>query len=309
MPTHKSISLRKGRGPFTTPIRNRYQHLQGANTTTLLAEDASDDHDQVSEDPLVDSRSISEGAKSLTESQINHICDDVDTALGTATFSPELQIGPPPPPALVPLQATLSSVQINLSRLNVVTLHLRADSTPRGLSFTDEDCQVRRVGDCRPEPGCVRVFHRPDLKYMLYSVSDWALDTRSSRSEYLPIWDIWFSAHMGDDQNTIPMAGTMIFQFSSHGLSICLHGRHNLDKQDRVISVPPLCGDNHLYRYHIVTPDVPETIFREFDTKRKRGRCRIIVQRIVEERKRQKTVLKRAGSAIKRMAKRPFDKG
>ncbi|ROW07857.1 hypothetical protein VMCG_03488 [Cytospora schulzeri] len=274
------------------------------NTTALLAEDPFDDCYRVREGSFFYSSSISEDdAKSLTPSQVNRICDNVDTALTIPTFPRGTRVGPAPAPAPAPVQATPNSIQVDLSCLSVVILFLHADGSPKGLSFTSDDGRVRRVGDCRAEPGCVRVWHTPDLKFLAYSASDPAYDTRPPGPGYLRVWDIWFLDEVDPDQTAFPMTGTMTFRFPSTGLGIDLHPAHMSTEQDIRVSYP--LADNPLYRYEKVTPDEPENI-GDYTNRKKGSMCKRFVRRFAKERRRQKSNVRRAGSMVRRKIKQSF---
>ncbi|KUI70702.1 hypothetical protein VM1G_05904 [Cytospora mali] len=273
-------------------IPNVSEHAWRANTTPLSTENPFVDGNYISEDSLSDDSSISDNVKSLTPSQIDRICNAIDAGLTIPTFSPGRQVAPVP--ALV--EKTLNSVCIDLSRLAVVQLLTHSDGSPKGLVFTYEHGLVQKVGDCRAEPGCVRVWHAPDLKYLVYKASSLVPGTRHPKPDYFHVDDIWFAAQENDSQTALPMSGTMTFQCSRGvGLSLDLRAHRGPD-----------IDDSSVYRSDIVTPDGSGDL-EETVRKTKNRRCKRILRKLVNGRKKQQAIVKRVGSAMKRMIKRGFD--
>lgn len=299
-------------GSSPSSICHLHQHPRNAGSIALLAEDLFNDCNRVSEDSSYYGSSISDdAAETLTPSQVDRICHNVDTALTIPTFPLGFRLAQAPVPAPAPapapepaqVEAASSSIQIDLSRLSVVILFLHADGSPKGLSFTPDDDHIRKVGDCRAEPGCVRVWYTPDLKYLAYTAfNQVSFATRPPNPGYIRVWDIWFLEHVDDGQAAFPMTGTMTFRFPSSGLGIDLRFPHYTGEQGHIPISYPLAG-NTRYRYDVVAPDDAKDI-GDSNTQKKESRCRRIAQRFVKERRRQKTNAKRAGSAIKRIIKR-----
>lgn len=186
----------------------------------MVPEDPFDDFYRYREEISLDGNSITDAdARSLTSSQVDRICDAVDTGLATSTFSPGFQVSP------APVCAAPTTIRIDLSRLAVVILFLQADGSPKGLSITCEQDRVRTVGDCRAEPGCVRVRHMADLKYLVYRTSRTGrVSTHPSalNPEHVCVSEIWFAAHLDGNETAMPLSSMMTFRSSSMGLSLDL---------------------------------------------------------------------------------------
>ncbi|ROW14276.1 hypothetical protein VPNG_04250 [Cytospora leucostoma] len=276
--------------------------LEHTTTTATSPQDSSNNGYPDRNGSLLDSSRASDiDAKSLTPSQVDRICNLVDTGLGIPAFCPSFRKAP------APLRMSSSSLRVDLSRLAVVTLFLRPDGLPKGLIFTNEQGRAQSLGDCEGDPGCVRIWGSADLKYLVYSNSiSGRLGTRPYNPEIFRVQKISFAANVNDNETAIAMTGMVKFQFSSLGLVVDLRPIYNPYEQTHEYA-SGVWGDDAFYHNRAVVPNIPEATGAPIGQKDKTGKFRRVVTGLVQGGGGQQTMVKRVGAAIRRVVKRMSD--
>ncbi|KAK7743636.1 hypothetical protein SLS53_004172 [Cytospora paraplurivora] len=284
------------------PGRHWSQYPHEHTDTTTVSQGSSNNDYPARNGSLLDSSKASDiDAESLTPSQVDRICNLVDTGLEIPTFCPSFRKAP------APLRATSSSLRVDLSQLAVVTLFLRVDGLPKGLIFTNEQGRAQSLGDCEAEPGFVRIWHRPDLKYLVYSNSiSGRLGTRPYNPEIFRVQKISFAAKINDNETALAMTGMVKFQFSSLGLVVDLRPIYNPYEQTHEYA-SGFWGDDAFYYNRAVAPSIPEAAGAHIGHQDKTGKFKRFVTGLVQGGGGQQTIVERVGAAIRRVVRRPSD--